>query len=157
MSREELTEKVECPVQGYPGHVILPYDITPEQFDVWWRETRLMVDLEAGGLSSWFVGWRQRYHLVKSWHIEGLDPVKHVTKDEKTMPSMRLIKWIAEITADIPGDILDLPKLHAPSKGAENGNEPESEPPKPPKNGVAEEELKLARETETPELMETAH
>ena len=131
MSREELTEKVDCPVQGYPGHVILPYDVTPEQFDRWWRETRLMAEQEAADMSSWFIGWKQRHFLVKSWHVKGIDPEKHVTEDPLTMPSMRLVAWIAKITTKIPGEILDLPKLQAPSRGAENGSVPESEPPKP--------------------------
>lgn len=117
--------KVPSPFESFPGYVVLPVELTPEQFDVWWRAANENQEQDDQRLSDWFQAWRMRHHFVLEWHLEGLDPAKHVTSDGMKMPSMKLIAWIDRITRGLIEDALDLPKSQAPSKGAENGIEPE--------------------------------
>lgn len=112
--------RVESPVETFPGYVILPRELTPQQFDTWWRAYMAEQQVEDEGLASWFQGWRMRHHLVLEWHIEGLR-AEDITADGMRLPSMRLLAWIARITADLPWEALDLPKSQAPSRGARNG------------------------------------
>jgi len=118
-------QKIESPYDSWPGHVILPKELTPEQFDKWWRAYQKYdadVEQEDKGLSSWFIGWELRSHFVLEWHIEGVDPNKHVSADPMTMPSMLLVSWIGRITTTLPWEALDLPKSQAPSSAADNGS-----------------------------------
>jgi len=116
-------QRIDSPLKSFPGYVVLPKELTPAQFDVWWRAYRSEEQSDDDDLASWFQGWRMRHHFVLEWHLEGLKP-EQITPDGMKLPSMRILAWIARITADLPWEALDLPKSDAPLKGAENGSNP---------------------------------
>lgn len=118
--------RVDSPLEAYPGYVVLPVELTPLQFDKWWRAAKAAEAEGDGDVSDWFQAWRMRYHFVLEWHIDGVRP-EQVTPDGMKMPSMKLIAWIDRITRGLVEDALDLPKSPAPLKGAENGSAPETE------------------------------
>ncbi len=120
---------VPSPLPMHPGGVWVPVEMSPAQFDAWYRlvmaDQKANERLTADGLSEpehpILAAWPTRYQMILKWDIEGVTP-DMVTENPLTMPSMTLISWVMSITNEIILRATSFPNSPAPLTGGANGN-----------------------------------
>lgn len=111
-------QKVESPLENWPGHIVVPKELTPEQFHAFWtaHKRHEREDPDDHETHFRFKEWESRRHLVLEWHIDGLKP-HHISDDPLDLPSMLIIDFLVASTQDLIARAISLPNLRPPSNG----------------------------------------
>ena len=98
---------IASPLPAWPGHIFIPRDLSPDQFDQWW----VSFNEEApDGCTPERKAFMDRQHLVLEWHIEGVEP-HHVTSDGGKLPTAKLFGFVVAATSPLINEARSLPNL----------------------------------------------
>lgn len=103
---EQKAIRVDSPLENWPGCIYVPAELSPEQFDKWWKNDNTPND----DIPPERKLFRDRYHLVLEWHIEGLK-AHHVEPSGDKLPSMRIAGFIVSATTPIISEARSYPNL----------------------------------------------
>ena len=110
------TRRVDSPFENYPGYILVPEDLTPEQFDTWWQVTSEIENDEEDVRAPEYRMFQERYPLVIEWHVEGLDvPWEQVKGDARKLPAVKLAAFVISATQQCIVEARSLPSLPKPS------------------------------------------
>lgn len=114
--------EIESPLEHWPGRIVIPVEITPEDFAKYWEINRRIYNDKDDERHLDFKLWEQLFHVVKDWRIEG---VTHEMLDETGLkiPSMKLMGWVTDEVARMMSETMELPNLDAPSSNGEKPSE----------------------------------
>lgn len=106
-------QKIESPFEDWPGYIVMPKELSAEQFTKWWEKARAQVDDDTRPveLQAFYV----LHHLVLGCHIEGLDWAE-IQPDGSNLPSMRLAIMVGIEGMKLVDNARTLPNLPEPSK-----------------------------------------
>lgn len=99
--------RIESPLEHWPGHIYVPREMTPEQFDTWFVNNNTAAPDECTAERKHYI---DRQHLILEWHIEGIEP-HHITPDGKKLPSVQLFGLVTAATIPVIDKALSLPNL----------------------------------------------
>jgi hypothetical protein len=103
------------PFEQYPGKVVVSLYLSAQEYHEWWiKAGKGQPEEEERHWSCW--EWETRFHLVKAWHIEGLDS-EQLKEDPIDLPDNRFIYWILTITQPSLEEAVNLPNSPRPLKG----------------------------------------
>ena len=115
-------QQVESPLAEWPGYIVVPKELTPEQFSGWWERSRRLDEEEDGERPAEFKMFEERGPLVLEWHIEGVNG-EAIAADGGNLPSMKLIGFVIAATQPLVIEARSLPKLRGPSKDGTRSTE----------------------------------
>jgi len=112
---------VQSPFEDWSGGIYIPKEMTPLQFDKWWKTTRKNeTDKDNDDRSPVLMYFEERFFLVLEWQIDGLTDA-HLTGKAFDMPSMSLITLANTATVKLINQAQTLPLSPALSKTGTNG------------------------------------
>lgn len=117
--------RIDSPYERWPGYIIVPELLDPEQYGAWWeRSIEIETELadEEKSMPAGFRMFEERRVLILEWHIKGVD-LKKIKPYGANMPSMQLINFVVAATQDQIVEARTLPNLSAPSSDSMNGSE----------------------------------
>ena len=107
----ENKKRIDSPLENWPGYIVVPVELSPEQFDIWWQAMQAQADDDPR--HDFVQMWETRSHMILEWGIDGFDSSK-VTDDVTTLPSMKLMNWINLVTGRIIREAQSFPNSPAP-------------------------------------------
>lgn len=110
----------DSPHEDWPGCIYVPRELTPQQFDRWWKNTRENPYTEDAPAN--FVPYENRFFLVLEWHIKGVKD-EHLTGKAIDMPSMKPVLLAVGATLSLVREAQQFPLSPRPSNDSANGNE----------------------------------
>lgn len=113
-----LNEKiVESPFPDFPGRIVLPVELTPEQFDqVFAREQEIKTRKDILRTMRVFF---TNFPLVLRWELDWIDAAD-IDDTGKWIPLRKIAAWIMNETDRLVKDAIDPPELAAPSSDSTN-------------------------------------
>ena len=107
-------QRIDSPLENWPGYIVVPKELTPEQFCKWWEVMQAENDDDSppGELQS----WGNRYHLVLDWHLKGLKS-SQIEATGMKLPSMSIAMFVISATQSLIMEARTLPNLPAPLNG----------------------------------------
>lgn len=106
-------QRIESPLENWPGYIVIPKELDEEQFCTWWEKDKAadMDDSRPDELKA----WDTRRHLLLDFQLGDLTP-ENFPPGAK-VKSLPLAMWVIAETQSLILRAKSLPNLRRPSKG----------------------------------------
>jgi hypothetical protein len=105
---------------NWPGYVVVPEELSPDQYCTWWENVRRQEEDEEDTRPGLVRAFETRKHLVLEAQIEGLD--WSLVESGHYPPSMKLLSWFVGELGELIDEASSLPNSPRPSSVTASGN-----------------------------------
>lgn len=117
-TRPEVNRLVfPSPFEEWPGIVLTPCYLSASEYHEWWTQAG-KGQPEDDDRHWLYYEWETRFHLAKSWRLEGLDS-DQLQKDPVNLPDLRIAMWFVAITQLMVSEATTLPNSPRPLNDTE--------------------------------------
>lgn len=104
---------VKCPLEQFPGGIVVPKHLDPTTFDRFFRATA-EEPKPTPDQHSIYRTFRQAYHLINSWHLSNVPP-ERIDESGRQLPSISILFWAVGVTRPLLNEYTSLGELLAAS------------------------------------------
>lgn len=115
-------QRIDSPLENWPGYIVIPKELTAEQFHQWWTTLKRQETEEEDARPEELRAWESRLPFVLDWKIEGLKTAD-IEPTGLKLPSMKIALFVIRATTPLLAAARSLPKLRRSSGDTSIGKE----------------------------------